>query len=236
MDMALTLADHAGFEKRRVEARTRGRLRGLGVANAIEVAGGPYTALNPDTTELRVNPDGSVTLSWTAPGDDWLCGTAESYRVILDDGPIDDPGDGSALPDADAGSTGSAESAELTEAEVDGATHAAVLYRDEAGNWGLLRSVAVPPPGDDGGAGGGGGGDDGPGGPCEHRIRGTGNDDIDERPPRVRGPHDRQASQRQPDPRACQGRPGSETGDDVRQRQPANQLRQPARSGSDVHA
>jgi carbon-monoxide dehydrogenase large subunit len=62
MDLALSLADHAGFEKRRVEARTRGRLRGLGVANAIEVAGGPYTALNPDTAEIRVNPDGSVTV------------------------------------------------------------------------------------------------------------------------------------------------------------------------------
>ncbi|MGH7323728.1 MAG: xanthine dehydrogenase family protein molybdopterin-binding subunit [Candidatus Rokuibacteriota bacterium] len=62
MDMALGLADHAGFEKRRLEARTRGKLRGLGVANPIEVAGGPYTAVNPDTAALRVNPDGSVTL------------------------------------------------------------------------------------------------------------------------------------------------------------------------------
>jgi carbon-monoxide dehydrogenase large subunit len=62
MDLALALADHAGFEKRRVQARARGVLRGLGVANAIEVAGGPYTALNPDTAEVRVNPDGSVTV------------------------------------------------------------------------------------------------------------------------------------------------------------------------------
>jgi carbon-monoxide dehydrogenase large subunit len=62
MDLALARADHAGFEKRRAEARTRGQLRGLGVANAIEVAGGPYTALNPDTAEIRVNPDGSVTV------------------------------------------------------------------------------------------------------------------------------------------------------------------------------
>jgi carbon-monoxide dehydrogenase large subunit len=62
MDLALSLADHAGFEKRRAEARTRGRLRGLGVANAIEVAGGPYTSVNPDTAEIRVNPDGSVTV------------------------------------------------------------------------------------------------------------------------------------------------------------------------------
>src|SRR5207249_762632 len=57
MEMALSLADHAGFAKRRAQARERGKLRGLGVANAIEVAGGPYTAVNPDTAQIRVNPD-----------------------------------------------------------------------------------------------------------------------------------------------------------------------------------
>ena len=62
MDMALALADRAGFEARRAEARKRGVLLGLGIANPIEVAGGPYTALNPDTAELRINPDGSVSL------------------------------------------------------------------------------------------------------------------------------------------------------------------------------
>jgi carbon-monoxide dehydrogenase large subunit len=62
MDMALGIADHAGFEKRRAEARRNGKLRGLGIANPIEVAGGPYTAMNPDTAELRVNADGSVSL------------------------------------------------------------------------------------------------------------------------------------------------------------------------------
>jgi carbon-monoxide dehydrogenase large subunit len=62
MDLALRLADRAGFEKRRAEARQRGKLRGLGIANPIEVAGGPYTAMNPDTAELRVNADGSVSL------------------------------------------------------------------------------------------------------------------------------------------------------------------------------
>jgi carbon-monoxide dehydrogenase large subunit len=62
MDMAISLADHAGFAKRRAQARERGKLLGLGIANAIEVAGGPYTAVNPDTAQIRVNPDGSVTL------------------------------------------------------------------------------------------------------------------------------------------------------------------------------
>jgi carbon-monoxide dehydrogenase large subunit len=62
MDMALALADHAGFPARREAARRSGKLRGLGIANPIEVAGGPFTALNPDTAEVCVNPDGSVTL------------------------------------------------------------------------------------------------------------------------------------------------------------------------------
>jgi carbon-monoxide dehydrogenase large subunit len=60
--MALDLADRKGFEERRAAARRRGTLLGLGVANPIEVAGGPYTALNPDTAEVRINPDGSVSL------------------------------------------------------------------------------------------------------------------------------------------------------------------------------
>src|SRR3984893_16822979 len=62
MEMALAVADHAGLEKRRAEARQRGKLLGLGIANPIEVAGGPYTAVNPDTAEMRVNADGSVSL------------------------------------------------------------------------------------------------------------------------------------------------------------------------------
>jgi carbon-monoxide dehydrogenase large subunit len=62
MNMALALADQAGFEQRRKEARARGQLRGIGIANPIEVAGGPYTSVNPDTAEICVNPDGSVSL------------------------------------------------------------------------------------------------------------------------------------------------------------------------------
>ena len=38
MDMALKLADFAGFEQRRAEARKRGKLRGIGLSNTIERA------------------------------------------------------------------------------------------------------------------------------------------------------------------------------------------------------
>src|SRR5205085_348217 len=62
MDLALKLAQQPEFDKRRRDARERGMLRGLGIANPIEVAGGPYTAVNPDTAEIRVNADGSVSV------------------------------------------------------------------------------------------------------------------------------------------------------------------------------
>ena len=60
LDMALDRADYKGFAQRRAAARSRGKLLGIGIAIPIEVAGGPYTSVNPDTAEVRVNPDGSV--------------------------------------------------------------------------------------------------------------------------------------------------------------------------------
>ena len=39
MDIALDMADWKGFEKRRAEARKRGKLRGIGISNSIEKAG-----------------------------------------------------------------------------------------------------------------------------------------------------------------------------------------------------
>jgi aerobic carbon-monoxide dehydrogenase large subunit len=60
MDAAEKLADVAGFPQRRSEAASRGRLRGLGVCNPIEVAGGPYSKVLPDQARLEVRPDGTV--------------------------------------------------------------------------------------------------------------------------------------------------------------------------------
>ena len=56
------LADRAGFAARREEAAKRGMLRGLGMANPIEVAAGPFTKLRRDLTKLKIHPDGTATL------------------------------------------------------------------------------------------------------------------------------------------------------------------------------
>jgi carbon-monoxide dehydrogenase large subunit len=55
---ALTLADVAGFPARREAARARGRLRGLGIANAIERAAGAQ----PEFAEIRFSPSGGATI------------------------------------------------------------------------------------------------------------------------------------------------------------------------------
>jgi carbon-monoxide dehydrogenase large subunit len=58
MDLALAAADYAGFGQRRDEAKRRGKLRGIGLANAIEAAAGPV----PEYAEIRFQPSGSALL------------------------------------------------------------------------------------------------------------------------------------------------------------------------------
>src|SRR5262245_19415549 len=58
MDMALKLADVAGFEARRAEARKRGKLPGLGISNTIERA----AAASFEGAEIRFDRSGAVTL------------------------------------------------------------------------------------------------------------------------------------------------------------------------------
>jgi hypothetical protein len=107
-----------------------------------------------------IREGGGARLSWSAPGDDLLCGTADAFRVLVSRHPIDDPGDGSTVHDgAAAKAAGDEETLTVTGAELGDARHAAVLYRDEAGNWGLLRRVALPP--------------EGAVGSCANRIPGT---------------------------------------------------------------
>jgi len=62
MDMALQTADWAGFSMRRAEAAKRGKLRGIGVANPIEIASGPFNNPNEESAEIRFDPSGDATL------------------------------------------------------------------------------------------------------------------------------------------------------------------------------
>jgi carbon-monoxide dehydrogenase large subunit len=55
---AVKLADVAGFPARREASRAQGKLRGLGVVNAIERAAGAQ----PEFAEIRFSPSGSVTI------------------------------------------------------------------------------------------------------------------------------------------------------------------------------
>ncbi len=58
MDQALKLADFAGFAARRAAAERRGRLRGIGIANAIERAAAP----GMEFAEIRFDTGGNATL------------------------------------------------------------------------------------------------------------------------------------------------------------------------------
>ena len=58
MERALKLADYDGFTARKAASEAKGRLRGIGIANAIEQAAGPQ----PEYAEIRFNPSGTVLL------------------------------------------------------------------------------------------------------------------------------------------------------------------------------
>jgi carbon-monoxide dehydrogenase large subunit len=58
MDMALQLADFAGFETRRAQSRAGGKLRGIGISNTIERAAAPSF----EGAEIRFDRSGAVTL------------------------------------------------------------------------------------------------------------------------------------------------------------------------------
>ena len=62
MDAAAARADLAGFPARKAEATRRGRLRGLGICNPVEAAGGPYGNPQPDQARIAVREDGTAHL------------------------------------------------------------------------------------------------------------------------------------------------------------------------------
>ncbi len=60
MDAAETLADLPGFPARRAEAAQRGKLRGIGLCNCIEAAGGPLARIAPDIARVSLMDDGRL--------------------------------------------------------------------------------------------------------------------------------------------------------------------------------
>ncbi len=56
MEKAVALSDWHGFDSRRVEARSRGQLRGIGIANYADLS----TGYPREWTEIRVRPEGTV--------------------------------------------------------------------------------------------------------------------------------------------------------------------------------
>jgi aerobic carbon-monoxide dehydrogenase large subunit len=79
LDMALHLADYAGFEERRAEAKARGKLRGIGIANIIEQT----SQMMGETIVVRFDPGGTVTV---IPGSiSHGQGHETMYKIILSD-------------------------------------------------------------------------------------------------------------------------------------------------------
>jgi carbon-monoxide dehydrogenase large subunit len=58
LNRALAMADYASFERRRAEARARGRLRGIGFASIIEQT----AQAQGETVTVRLDPGGTVTV------------------------------------------------------------------------------------------------------------------------------------------------------------------------------
>lgn len=62
MEKAAEVANLEGYAARRERSLERGMLRGLGISNPIEAAGGPYGAIRKDAAEVTITRDGTVTL------------------------------------------------------------------------------------------------------------------------------------------------------------------------------
>src|SRR6185312_7711948 len=62
MQLAADLSELEGFAARRADAEARGRLRGIGLCNCIEVAGGPFLRPAKDTSTLRLAEDDTLIL------------------------------------------------------------------------------------------------------------------------------------------------------------------------------
>lgn len=62
LDRAVAAADRDGFEDRRMAAQALGKLRGMGIASVIEIAGGPLPIPNEESAAIRFDTDGGVSV------------------------------------------------------------------------------------------------------------------------------------------------------------------------------
>ena len=76
MDTALKLGDWAGFKKRRKEAKKRGKYRGIGVGNYVDIS----TGVPREKAEITVKPDSFAQLVT-----EWLGVPIESVRFVTGD-------------------------------------------------------------------------------------------------------------------------------------------------------
>lgn len=94
MEKALRLGDWSGFPERRAEARSRGKCRGIGVANYVDTA----TGVPRERAEVTVHPEGTVDVvigtvstgqghetSFAQLVTEWLGVPIESVRIITGD-------------------------------------------------------------------------------------------------------------------------------------------------------
>ena len=65
VEAAAQQADYAGFAQRRKQSEAKGLLRGIGISNPIEVAGGPFKQIRKDVARVTAAADGKITI---APG------------------------------------------------------------------------------------------------------------------------------------------------------------------------
>jgi hypothetical protein len=86
---------------------------------------------------------GRALLSWTSPGDDWLCGKAKRYRLLASSEPIVHPGEARSLGTFAAQAAGKRESRTIRLSKRN--RYFAVVYQDDAGNWGHLAPNAKAP-------------------------------------------------------------------------------------------
>ncbi|HCP00056.1 MAG: carbon monoxide dehydrogenase [Alphaproteobacteria bacterium] len=62
LERVVAAADRNGFETRRAEAAKRGKMRGMGLAIVIEIAGGPLPLPNEESASVRFDTDGGVSV------------------------------------------------------------------------------------------------------------------------------------------------------------------------------